>query len=125
MREARRKANINQIELAEASGISQPHLSLIEQGKIFPMGETRKRIEGALNVEVNWIETRLQGPRKLTFVPDGQSARENHVMAAIAEFVMPATGKEREEKFKFLRDFINQYESALEAKENETAKRRK
>jgi len=114
LKTARKKTGITQMELSEKSGIHQPHISIIEQGKIFPTTETRKKIEKAIKTKIDWISTRLQkGGRNLNFVPDGQEDGENQVFAAISIYIKTGPVKERPERFQLLRDFVNQYEKAL------------
>ena len=48
---------LTQDDLASLSGISQPHLASIENGRILPNSRTRKRIERLLGSEINWLTT--------------------------------------------------------------------
>lgn len=112
-KQARQLAGMTQVGLAEEAGIPQSHVSNLEQGKFFPQKETREKIEKALGMEIDWIGTRLDGDRKLNFVPDGQVASEAHVMASIANFIKTGHRKDIPGKIKFIRDFIDQYEKKL------------
>jgi transcriptional regulator with XRE-family HTH domain len=119
LREARKKAELTQVEVSELAGIPQSHFSSIESGKMFPLGQTRKKIESAIGIPIDWVKTRLQGKRTLTFKPDGHVAGENGVMAAVSEYVQSGQRKERTDRFRFLKDFIKQYERALREDQRE------
>jgi transcriptional regulator with XRE-family HTH domain len=118
--------DLTQAELAEKAGIPQSHLSNIESGKMFPSKLTMKKIESALGAKVDWVATRLQG--RIDFAPDGESAGEDHVMSKIFSFIQSAQAKDRKDKFKFLHDFLNQFEKLLEEKQklqNQKLKKKK
>ena len=46
-----------QQELAEATGLSQPHLVSIESGQLLPRKSTRQKITGILGQEIDWVST--------------------------------------------------------------------
>lgn len=50
VRAARARAGISQSELAERSGVPQPHISYIETGKVEPTGQTVRRLLDAAGV---------------------------------------------------------------------------
>ena len=50
IKELRDRAGMTQVELSEKSGISQEHISRIENGKFTPNVKTADRIAGALGV---------------------------------------------------------------------------
>lgn len=54
LKEARLKAGLTQIELAEATGIKQPMISRIEKGKVVAHPDTKRRIEEKLGW-VDWL----------------------------------------------------------------------
>ena len=54
IREMRR---LTQQELAETTGLSQPHLTALESGQLFPRRRTRQRVERILGPEIDWVST--------------------------------------------------------------------
>ena len=50
IKEIREQVGMTQLELSEKSGISQEHISRIENGKFTPNVKTADRIAGALGV---------------------------------------------------------------------------
>ena len=55
LRKLRRSKDVSQYELARATGVSQPLISLIEQGFWQPNGEMKRKIARALGFQVREI----------------------------------------------------------------------
>ena len=56
MREARRLRGLSQAGLADACGVSAPHISMIETGiRVSPTGETLRKLASGLGVSVDWL----------------------------------------------------------------------
>ena len=58
LREARSQAGLTQAELAEKAGVADVTISTLENGKSAARNDTRRRIEKALGVRVNWLQTK-------------------------------------------------------------------
>jgi transcriptional regulator with XRE-family HTH domain len=58
LREARSQAGLTQAELAKKAGLTDVTISTLENGKSTARDNTRRRIELALGVRVNWLRTR-------------------------------------------------------------------
>ena len=58
LREARSEAGLTQAELAKKAGVKDSTISALEDGKNAARNDTRRRIEKALGVRVNWLQTR-------------------------------------------------------------------
>jgi transcriptional regulator with XRE-family HTH domain len=58
LREARSEAGLTQAELAKKAGLMDVTISTLENGKSAARNDTRRRIEKALGVRVNWLQTR-------------------------------------------------------------------
>ena len=58
LREARSEAGLKQAELAKKAGVTNVTISTFEDGKKAARSNTRRRIEKALGVPVNWLQTR-------------------------------------------------------------------
>ncbi|MBN1253796.1 MAG: helix-turn-helix transcriptional regulator [Deltaproteobacteria bacterium] len=58
LREARSEAGLTQNELAKKAGVTDATISALENGKSAARNNTRRRIEKALGVHVNWLQTR-------------------------------------------------------------------
>jgi ribosome-binding protein aMBF1 (putative translation factor) len=56
VREARRRAGLTQAQLAERSGIPQPHLSRLERGEHSPSAITRKKLAAGLGLPPDAFE---------------------------------------------------------------------
>ena len=69
LRTVRKRKKITQMELSKLTGIYQPHLSWIENGRTIPNEETREKIIKALGEEVDFVKTRLKAKRKQTLTP--------------------------------------------------------
>ena len=57
LRSIRHSAGLTQDNLAQLTGLSQPHIASIEAGVVLPRKRTRKRIEGLLGAEIDWQQT--------------------------------------------------------------------
>jgi transcriptional regulator with XRE-family HTH domain len=55
VRAIRKERNLNQIDFAEAIGISQGRLSEIEQGRTKPSAETLFQLRRKFNIDLNWL----------------------------------------------------------------------
>lgn len=55
--EARKKAKMNQTELAQAVGVSQNSISGWESGRRIPCIYNAKNLAKALNVSLDWLAT--------------------------------------------------------------------
>jgi transcriptional regulator with XRE-family HTH domain len=58
LREARLEAGLTQVELAKKAGVTDVTISTLENGKSTARDDTRRRIEIALGVRVNWLKTK-------------------------------------------------------------------
>ena len=65
IRSLRESAGMNQVQLAELSGIQSSHLSRIEAGKYAVTFETIQTIAEALNMTVDLVDPRLANLTKL------------------------------------------------------------
>ncbi|MPL92038.1 hypothetical protein SDC9_38129 [bioreactor metagenome] len=103
LQDARVKRGFTQVELAERAGISQGHISLLENGHRFVGPDIAKRIEEALNLEVDWVRTRLKNSR---FCSGGYEnpEPEDTVLNYIWDYAASAVSmKKRLERVAFLR----------------------
>jgi len=48
---------LTQQELAEVTGVSQPHIAAIESGQLLPRRRTREKLTGILGPEIDWVTT--------------------------------------------------------------------
>jgi len=104
---------LTQVQLAELAETTQAVISYIENGRRFPTAATRNKVESALGMPVDWIDTRLQGPTRGGF--EESESSEDQVIKAIYVYVKTAQFQERPERFKFLRKFLDAFEKNLEA----------
>jgi len=58
LRKARSQAGLTQAELAKKAGVTDVTISTLENGKSAARNDTRRRIEMALGVRVNWLKTK-------------------------------------------------------------------
>jgi len=58
LREARIDKGLRQEDLAERANITVQTISLLENGKTTAQSQTRRAIEEALGVRVNWLKTK-------------------------------------------------------------------
>ena len=113
LEEARKKRNMSQVELAKAADITQTQLSLIENGRAMPHPKTKKNIEEKLGLKVDWIATRIGGSLTKGGMWDSDGA--DGIISSIAIYIQSGQVKDREERFRFLHDFLDQYEKKLKA----------
>jgi transcriptional regulator with XRE-family HTH domain len=119
LKQARMLKGLTQDQLAELAETTQAVISYLENGRRFPNGATRKKVEAALGMPVDWISTRLEGPIRLGF-EEGASFEDN-VIRAIYVFIKTAQFRERPERYEFLRKLID----ALEKQEGSEAQPRR
>lgn len=112
--DARAKANLTQVELAERSGISQTQYSMIERGAAMPYATTRASIEKVLGCRVDWVQTRLSGNISQGFTEN--ESPEDLIIKSINAFIKSANPKDRLDRFAFLKEFIKKYEQNLTKK---------
>ena len=107
--EARNYRKITWLTLASLTGLTQNTLSLIAQGHVFPRVSTQKKINQALKMEVDFLETAIRKPfvHKIS-TPE---CREDTVIKHLFHFVKTAPNPEN--AFIFLHDFLNRYEDYL------------
>lgn len=122
LKQARISQGLTQAQLAELAETTQTVISYIENGRRFPNVATRNKVEAALGMQVDWIETRLQGPIREGF-EEGESS-EDRVIKAIYVYIKTAQFIDRPERFKFLRKFLDAFEKNLGA-ESQPQRRRK
>lgn len=111
LKHARQLSGLTQTELAEKAGTSQIVISYLETGKRLPKAKTKKAIEQILG-EIDWIETRMQGPISTGFTED--EAPEEAVIRGIYIYVKSAHGTERKDRFRFLEAFLKKLKQTFE-----------
>ena len=60
LRTARQKLNLTQLEVVELTGVSEPTISMAENGLQSPQGITRDRLESLLG-PIDWDRTLVRG----------------------------------------------------------------
>ncbi len=60
LRQARKNKGYSLRNLRELSGITVPHLSWLENGKVLPSLVTRARLEEILEERINWLDVSFQ-----------------------------------------------------------------
>lgn len=98
LRTVRELRKLTQDDLAEITGISQPHLASIESGKHLPNSRTRKRLERILGSEINWLTTLAQD--------------RGHIGFALRELIN-AEEPGATERIKYCRQYLNELEKLL------------
>jgi len=88
-----------QKQLGELAGITQPTISLVEQGKRYPQANTRHKIEKVVGA-IDWISTKLHGGKRIE--SDINESPENRIIREIELFTAddPVNG------FEFLEIYV-------------------
>lgn len=113
LEEARRKKNWSQKNLAARAGIHQPTLSLIENGQASPQAETRKDLERALGVRINWLAT-----KGLRAYRQGQMSTWEAVEQSYRKALYGINSLQKDERIEFLklaRRYLKEFEEELKA----------
>ncbi len=113
LREARQEKGLSQEALAAITGLTQVTVSLIETGKVAPQAATRRRIEKALGVRVNWLQT-----KGLRSFRDGQMSTWEYVEQTFRKALLEVKGLSRSEQKEFLKlakQYLKEFEGGIKA----------
>lgn len=113
LKEARKKANLSQHGLETLSSITQAQISRIENGEYFPIQATRDKLEKALKVKVDWVQTRMEG-KKYRGIWGDDIGLEESTFKTINDYIKSGVTREEQKKRisrikKFIKLFDNNY----------------
>jgi transcriptional regulator with XRE-family HTH domain len=114
LRQARENKRMTQVELAEATDLSQTQVSHIELGKCSPRPTTMRRIEKALGARVNWLTT-----KGVCSYQEGELSTWEHVDQTFRKALREINGlqnAERREFIKLARQYMKDFEDGIENK---------
>lgn len=112
LKEARKKHNLSQKDLAELTGISQANISIIESGRTLPGLNTRKKIESAIG-KVDFLQTRVAGAMEKGKGLDSDVDGSEGIVEAISLYLLSSPSAGRAMKFTFLKALIRGLEKYL------------
>lgn len=112
LKEARKAIGFSQEILSELSGVTQAQISRIENGAYFPMESTQIALQKAINIKIDFIQTRVEGKRFAAHTYGEDVGSEERLFGAINEYIKSGTNREEQKKsLKLVERFIKSYKN--------------
>ena len=116
LKTARKIAGLTQSALAKQIGLSQAAVSQIELGLFWPHDETLTKIQSVLGMEIDFVLNRFDCVEEDLFPMQRYKniKKTDKIKQRISNFILSDGSQEGvASRFKFLRQFLNQFEAVL------------